>query len=178
MNATFVQHAFAPVYDRNSRILILGTMPSPQSVKHGFYYSHPQNRFWPLLAELFEQTLPTTPAEKQDFCLRNGIALWDVLASCDIEGASDSSIRNPIPNDLTPILRTASIQQIFTTGKTATRLFQQHIAPVIGRESIYLPSTSPANQALFPWPKLVEAWSLLLKPKTAVCWRDGQGSRQ
>ena len=161
----FVQHAFEPVFDGNSRLLILGTMPSPQSVKHGFYYSHPQNRFWPLLALLLQETQPNTPDEKKAFCLRHGIALWDVLASCSINGASDSSIRAPVPNDLSPILQNAPIQKIFTTGKTATRLFQQYIAPVIGRESIYLPSTSPANQALFPWPKLVETWSNLLQTK-------------
>ena len=158
----FVTHAFQPVYDGNSKVLILGTMPSPQSVKHGFYYSHPQNRFWPLLATLYNDELPHTPEEKKSFALRHGIALWDVLASCDIDGASDASIRHPVPNDFTGILQEAPIAKIFTTGKTAYTLFQKHVAPSLHRDAIYLPSTSPANQALFPWDKLLETWKSLL----------------
>ena len=161
----FVTHAFQPVYDGNSKVLILGTMPSPQSVKHGFYYSHPQNRFWPLLATLYNDELPHTPEGKKSFALRHGIALWDVLASCDINGASDASIRHPVPNDFTGILQAAPIVKIFTTGKTAYTLFQKHVAPILHRDAIYLPSTSPANQALFPWDKLLETWkSLLFSP--------------
>ena len=158
----FVTHAFQPAYDGNSQVLILGTMPSPQSVKHGFYYSHPQNRFWPLLATLYNDELPHTPEEKKLFALRHGIALWDVLASCDINGASDASIRHPVPNDFTEILEAAPIGKIFTTGKTAYTLFQKHVAPILHRDAIYLPSTSPANQALFPWDKLLETWKSLL----------------
>jgi len=157
-----VTHAFQPVYDCRSRLLILGTMPSPQSVRHGFYYSHPQNRFWPLLAHLLQEPLPVTPKEKAALVLRHGIALWDVLASCEIRGASDSSIRNPVPNEFAPLLATAPIERIYTTGKAAYTLFQKYVAPVIGREAVYLPSTSPANQALFPWDKLVQVWRELL----------------
>lgn len=157
-----VTHAFKPVYDSESRVLILGTMPSPQSIKHGFYYSHPQNRFWPLMAALFEEPLPQTPAEKTALVLKHHIALWDVLAECEIKGASDASIRKPIPNDFTRILSETRIGSIFTTGKTAYNLFQKHAAPAIGRDAIYLPSTSPANQALFPWAKLLDAWEILL----------------
>jgi len=178
MKTQTVHHAFAPVYDSRSRLLILGTMPSPQSIRHGFYYSHPQNRFWPLLAHLLHEHLPLTPEEKAAMALRHGIALWDVLAACEINGASDSSIRHPVPNDLQPILHTAPIEKIYTTGKTAFRLFQKHIAPAIGREAIYLPSTSPANQALFPWPKLIAAWSELLKPEMAASSHDEPESRQ
>jgi hypoxanthine-DNA glycosylase len=140
-------------------------MPSPQSIKHGFYYSHPQNRFWPLMAALYEEPVPSSPDEKRSFALRHGIALWDVLASCDIKGAADSTIRSPIPNDFTPILQTAPIKQIFTTGKTAFTLFQKLVAPHLKREAIYLPSTSPANQALFPWEKLLATWRELLQPQ-------------
>ncbi|MBR0458925.1 MAG: DNA-deoxyinosine glycosylase [Victivallales bacterium] len=163
MKVQVVEHAFAPVYDEKSRVLILGTMPSPQSVKHGFYYSHPQNRFWPLLATLFQEEVPCTCEEKRNLALRHGIALWDVLARCEIAGASDASIRKPVPNDFSCVLRETSIERIFTTGKTAYRLFQALVAPVIGRDAIYLPSTSPANQALFPWTKLLEAWQILLQ---------------
>ena len=158
----FVTHAFQPVYDSSSRILILGTMPSPQSVRHGFYYSHPQNRFWPLMAELFSEARPQTPEEKTAFVLRHRIALWDVLASCEIDGASDSSIRKPVPNDFTKLLRDTRIERIFTTGKTAYALFQKHVAPVLGHDAVYLPSTSPANQALFPWDRLLAEWRRLL----------------
>lgn len=155
-------HAFLPVYDSESRILILGTMPSPQSIRHGFYYSHPQNRFWPLMATLFNEPMPHTPEEKATLALKHHIALWDVLAECEINGASDASIRRPVPNDFTQILRDTHIERIFTTGKTAFNLFQKHVAPRIGRNAIYLPSTSPANQALFPWDKLLSEWKLLL----------------
>ena len=158
----FVTHAFEPVYDGNSKVLILGTMPSPQSIRHGFYYSHPQNRFWPLMAALYGDVLPSTPDEKRDFALRHGIALWDVLACCEIKGAADSTIRRPVPNDFTPILDAAPIKRIFTTGKTAFNLFQKLVAPSLKREAIYLPSTSPANQALFPWEKLLQTWRELL----------------
>lgn len=156
-----VTHAFQPVFDSHSRVLVLGTMPSPQSIRHGFYYSHPQNRFWPLLSVLFGEPLPQTPEEKATLVLRHRIALWDVLARCDINGASDASIRHPVPNDFTALLRKADIRTVFTTGKTATNLFQKHVAPVIGLNAVYLPSTSPANQALFPWEKLLDGWRVL-----------------
>ena len=158
----FVTHAFEPVYDSRSTMLILGTMPSPQSIKHGFYYSHPQNRFWPLLAALYEEALPCTPEEKRAFALRHGIALWDVLACCEIKGAADSTIRHPVANDFTPVLQAAPIRRIFTTGKTAFSLYHKHVEPRLKREAIYLPSTSPANQALFPWEKLLATWRELL----------------
>ncbi len=156
-----VTHAFQPVFDSHSRVLVLGTMPSPQSVRHGFYYSHPQNRFWPLLSALFDEPLPQTPEEKAALVLRHCIALWDVLASCDIDGASDASIRHPVPNDFTSLLQKTAIRTVFTTGKAATNLFQRHVAPVIGLNAVYLPSTSPANQAFFPWKKLLDEWRVL-----------------
>ena len=158
----FVTHAFEPVYDGNSTMLILGTMPSPQSIRHGFYYSHPQNRFWPLMAALYGEAQPCTPEEKRAFALQHGIALWDVLACCEIRGAADSTIRRPVANDFTPILQAAPITRIFTTGKTAFNLFHRLVEPRLKREAIYLPSTSPANQALFPWEKLLQTWRELL----------------
>ena len=100
----YIVHAFQPVFDSESTMLILGTMPSPQSIRHGFYYSHPQNRFWPLMSALYDEPLPRTPEEKTALVLRHRIALWDVLATCEIKGASDSSIRKPVPNDLQRIL--------------------------------------------------------------------------
>ena len=113
MKTERITHAFDPVFDSESRILVLGTMPSPKSSELGFYYSHPRNRFWPVMAEIFGEEIPKTPEEKKNFCLRNKIALWDVLAECDIEGASDSSIKNAVPNNLMPILTGADIKKIF-----------------------------------------------------------------
>lgn len=116
-----IVHTIPPVYDARSRVLILGTMPSPKSREQGFYYGHPQNRFWRALAAALDEPAPQTVPEKRALALRRGIALWDVLASCDIEGASDASIQNPVANDLTPILAAADIRAVFTTGRRAAR---------------------------------------------------------
>ena len=132
----WVSHCFAPVYNENSKILMLGTMPSPKSREIGFYYSHPQNRFWSLLSDLLEQKKPETVSEKQAFLLRNHIALWDVLSGCSIIGADDSSIQNPVPNDLRKILQEADIKAIFTTGTKAASLYKKYCLPQIGKEAI------------------------------------------
>lgn len=150
-------HPIPPVYDENSRILILGSFPSVKSREAGFFYGHPQNRYWKVLAGVFNDTVPATIPEKREFLLRHHIAAWDVIASCDIEGSSDASIKNAVPNDLTAILKSADIRQIFTNGKTAYNLFRKYTAPLICRDSICLPSTSPANAA-WTIDKLTEAW--------------------
>lgn len=158
-------HTFAPVYDENSRILILGTLPSVQSRKQQFYYGHPQNRFWKLLALLVEpnkEGVPQTIEEKKAFLLRNHIAIWDVVAECDILGSSDSSIRNVTAADLTPVLERAPIQCIYANGGKAQELYQKYTYEKTGREIIRLPSTSPANAA-FSMERLLEAWSVILK---------------
>lgn len=157
-----VYHTLEPVYDQDSKILLLGTIPSPKSREYGFYYSHPCNRFWKVMGELFSVAVPQTNQQKQDFLLRHHIALWDVLASCGICGADDSSIRQPQPNDVSQILSAASIQQIYTTGKKATDLYRRLIFPQTGRESLYLPSTSPANCRL-PWDTLVDRYRIILE---------------
>ena len=136
-----VFHEFPPVYDKNSKILILGSIPSVTSREQGFYYMHPQNRFWKVLESLFHETIK----DKKEFCLEKGIALWDVCASCDIKASSDSSIKNVVPNDLSVILNTANITQIFTTGKKAHSLYQKYLYPIYKKEDICLSSTSPAN---------------------------------
>ncbi|MBQ2998818.1 MAG: DNA-deoxyinosine glycosylase [Oscillospiraceae bacterium] len=138
-------HAFAPVFDFESRILILGTMPSPKSRELGFYYSHPRNRFWSVMANIFGEEIPKTPEDKKAFCLRHKIALWDVLRECDIEGASDSSIKNAVPNDISVILNRADIKAVFATGTTAAKLYKKFIEPKTGIPAVALPSTSPAN---------------------------------
>lgn len=135
------------VYNRDSKILILGTIPSPMSRETGFYYGHPQNRFWKIFSDLYRMKLETKE-DKVTFLLDNHIALWDVLASCEIDGASDSSIHDIIPNDIKSLLEETSIECIFTAGKKATELYKKYIFPQTRIESIYLPSTSPANCAV------------------------------
>lgn len=138
-------HPLAPVYDERSRVLILGTMASPLSRKNGFYYGHPQNRFWKVLSAVFEGALPVTNQEKRSFALRHGVALWDVISECDIVGASDASIKNAIPNDIPALLQKTGIARIFTTGSTATKLYRSLLLPTVGFDCIPLPSPSPAN---------------------------------
>ncbi|MBR4343688.1 MAG: DNA-deoxyinosine glycosylase [Lachnospiraceae bacterium] len=159
---THIIHPIPPVYDEKSRILILGSFPSVKSRESGFFYGHPQNRYWKVLAAIFGDNIPLTVPDKKAFLLRHHIAAWDVIASCDIEGSSDSSIKNAVPNDLSPILETANIEQIFTNGKTAYTLFQKYTAPLIHRDSICLPSTSPANAA-WTLEKLTEAWKVIFR---------------
>ena len=162
MKAERITHIFDPVFDYESRILILGTMPSPKSRELGFYYSHPRNRFWPVLAKIFGEEIPKTPEEKRNFCLRNKIALWDVLKECDIEGASDSSIKNAVPNDLSVILNSAKIKAIFATGATAAKLYKKFIEPETKIPATALPSTSPAN-AKIKFEELVEEYKRILE---------------
>jgi len=142
---------------------MLGTMPSPGSVEAGFYYSHPQNRFWSVLAYILKSETPVAPADKKAFLLKNKIALWDVLASCEIENASDSTITSPVFNDLTIITGAADIRGIFTTGRKATALYENYIADKPGfMKTFYLPSTSPANRAV-SFEKLVLAYKAILE---------------
>lgn len=138
-------HTIPPVYDENSRILILGSFPSVKSRESEFFYGHPQNRFWPLIARLTGSNIPVTTKEKKDLLLKSRIALWDVAASCEIEGSSDSSIRSVMANDITPILEKAEIAAIFANGNKAAELYKRHIEPKLNIKAETLPSTSPAN---------------------------------
>lgn len=143
----YIVHPFAPVYDEHSEILILGTLPSVKSRENDFYYGHPQNRFWKVLAAVYNQPLPQSAEERSAFLLRNRIALWDVIYSCEIQGSSDSSIRSVVPTDLKQILETAPIRQIFVNGKKAAQLYTRYQQPLTGIPAVTLPSTSPANAA-------------------------------
>ncbi len=143
-----ISHPIPPLYDKNSRILILGSFPSVRSREIGFYYGHARNRFWQVLAALYRENVPDTIAEKKDFLLSHGIALWDVIASCEIEGSSDASIRHAIPNDIAALLAKAPISRIFVTGRTAKTLYDRHLRDKLGMQAVLLPSTSPANAAL------------------------------
>ena len=160
MEMESLRHPFPAIYAPYSRILILGSFPSVKSREQMFFYGHPQNRFWRVMAALLGTDVPQTVEEKRAFLLANHIALWDVIASCDIAGSSDASIRNAVPNDLTPILETASIRQIFTNGGTAHRLYRKYIYPLTGREDTVLPSTSPANAAR-SLDALINAWQIV-----------------
>jgi len=150
-------HPIPPVFDGNSKILILGSFPSVKSREENFFYGHPQNRFWRMLARIFDASVPQTVEEKKRLLLSNNIALWDVIASCDIEGSADSSIKNATPNDLSVILEIADITKIFVNGKTAEKYYNRYIKPKIKREAVCLPSTSPANAA-WSFDRLVRVW--------------------
>lgn len=152
-------HNIGPIFDAHSRILILGSFPSVKSREGQFFYHHPQNRFWKTLAAVLDCPIPGSIPEKRDMLLAHGIALWDVIASCEITGSSDSSIKNAVPNDLSRILSAAPIRAVFCNGGTAYRLYQKYLLPVTGMEAIPLPSTSPANAA----------WSL---GRLSAAWRD------
>lgn len=146
MKSERVLHEFAPLFDERSRVLILGTMPSPKSREAGFYYMHTQNRFWSVLARVLGEPFPRTILERRELCLRRNIALWDVLASCEINGASDSSIRNAVPNDIPALLEKCPITAVFTTGKKAHELYRRFFSEL--PEDVCLPSPSPANRAV------------------------------
>ena len=157
-----VFHTLEPVFDAHSRVLMLGTMPSPKSREAQFYYAHPQNRFWPTLAKLFSEPTPQTGDERRTFALRRGIALWDVLQSCEIEGASDASIRHAVPNELSIVLDSAPIRAVFTTGRRAYELYNRLCLHKMTEIScICLPSTSPANRRISD-AELLKAYSVIL----------------
>ncbi len=158
------QHPIEPVYDKNSKILILGSFPSVKSREEGFFYGHPQNRFWKVLAAVLKKDVPTTIEDKKLLLLENYIAVWDVIKYCDIEGSSDSSIKNVVANDLSVILETADIKQIFVNGKKAEQMYKKYILPQIKREVICLPSTSPANAA-WSLEKLIAKWGEITHDK-------------
>lgn len=152
------KHPFPPLYDKNSKILILGSFPSVKSREQMFFYGHPQNRFWKVISAVMNTETPQTIEEKKYFLHSHNIALWDVIASCDITGSSDSSIKNVVANDLTVILDNADIKQIFVNGKTAEKYYNKYIRDIIKREAICLPSTSPAN-AGWSVDKLIVEWN-------------------
>ena len=142
-----IEHPIEPVFDQNSRILILGSFPSVKSREVKFFYGHPKNRFWKVIAAVYGEKAPDSIEEKKSFLLRNHIAVWDVIKSCDIEGSADSSIKNVVPNDLNRILNQAEIEHIFLNGKKAEQLYKKYMEKEINRKAECLPSTSPANAA-------------------------------
>ncbi len=155
-------HTIEPVFDRTSEVLILGSFPSVKSREAGFFYHHPQNRFWKVISALTLEPLPSSIDEKKALLIRHHIALWDVIESCEICGSSDSSIRNVKPNDLTRILKCAPITGIFANGGKAWELYNKYCAALTGRPCVKLPSTSPANAA-FSLERLCQAWAVVHK---------------
>lgn len=155
-----VLHPIKPIFNKDSRILILGSFPSVKSREGQFFYHHPQNRFWKVLATIYGQELPKMIPEKINFLIDNQIAVWDVIHSCEIVGSSDSSIKNVVPNDIGSILKQASIERIYANGNKSYELYKKYCYPVISRDIIKLPSTSPANAA-FSLDRLVKEWSCI-----------------
>ena len=154
-------HNIEPVYDANSRILILGSFPSVKSREGQFFYHHPQNRFWKILSALTGDDFLTDIEGKRELLLKNRIAVWDVIASCKISGSSDSSIQDVVPNDINKILKNAPIEHIFTNGGKSYEMYRKYLFPVTGIQAMKLPSSSPANAA-WSLPKLIEAWKVIL----------------
>ena len=155
-------HPFPPLFDADSRILILGSFPSIKSREGHFFYHHPQNRFWKVVAGLLQVPVPTTIEEKSARLHSHHIALWDVIASCEITGSSDSSIRNVVPNDLQPILDGADIRAIFCNGATSWNYYHKYTEKRLGRQAVKLPSTSPANAA-WSLDRLSKEWKAILE---------------
>ncbi len=155
MNITV--HPFPPLFDKNSEILILGSFPSVKSREEMFFYGHPQNRFWRVLAALTESEVPKSIEQKKELLLKNRIALWDVIASCEITGSSDSSIKNVVPNDISEILNNSKVRKIYVNGKTSEMYYNKYIKEITGINAICLPSTSPAN-AVWTLDKLISEW--------------------
>ena len=155
-----LDHPFGPLYDENSRVLILGSFPSVRSREQNFFYGHPQNRFWKVVAAVFGKPVPQTVEEKKLLILDNGLALWDSIASCEITGSSDASIRNVRANDIGVILNSCSIERIYCNGRKSHEMYERYIEPETGRVAVCLPSTSPAN-AKWTLEKLTGAWSVI-----------------
>ena len=161
MKESAVVHEIQPVYDKHSKILILGSFPSVKSRESGFFYGHPQNRFWRVLASLHGTATPSDTEEKKKLLCDMGVALWDVIASCEITGSADSTITKVVPNDLSAVLDKVPIERIFVNGKTAERYYNRYLGKRVGREAACLPSTSPANAA-WSLERLVGAWGVIL----------------
>lgn len=155
-----LEHEFSPEYHKDSKILILGSFPSVKSRELSFYYGHPQNRFWKVIASVLRQEVPITISDKKELLRNHQIALWDVIQSCDIIGSSDSSIKNVEVTQLSVILNACKIVQIFVNGKTAEKLYRKYSEELTGQKAIVLPSTSPAN-ANYSLERLKHEWEIL-----------------
>ncbi len=161
MEYEHIVHPFPPLFDENSEILILGSLPSVKSREQMFFYGHPQNRFWPLIAMLLDEPAPRSTEEKKQLVLKHHIALWDTIFSCDIIGSGDSSIKNVVPTDLKPVVQGSKIKRIFCNGQTSWKYYHRFQEKELGAEAAALPSTSPANAA-WTIERLAQAWKVIL----------------
>ncbi len=161
MEYEHIVHPFPPLFDENSEILILGSLPSVKSREQMFFYGHPQNRFWPLIAMLLDEPAPRSTEEKKQLVLKHHIALWDTIFSCDIIGSGDSSIKNVVPTDLKPVVQGSKIKRIFCNGQTSWKYYHRFQEKELGMEAAALPSTSPANAA-WTIERLAQAWKVIL----------------
>ena len=162
MAKQFQTHPFAPVYDKDSKILILGSFPSVKSREVNFFYGHPHNRFWKVVSRLLNEDEPQSVDEKKAFLLRNRIALWDSIVSCEIENSADNTIEKVKPNDISIILKNADIKEIFCNGQTSRKYYHKYIEPIVNIKATALPSTSPANAA-WSVDRLCHAWEIITK---------------
>lgn len=156
-----VKHTFEPIYNDKSRILILGSMPSVKSRENNFYYGHPQNRFWRVMAAVLGCDVPQTVLDKREMLLEYGISLWDVVYSCEIEGSADSTIRNVVPNPIETLTDRLRIEKIYANGNTAGRLYDRYCRDKVGMDITVLPSTSPANAA-YSLDRLINVWGSMM----------------
>lgn len=161
MKSNTIIHPIPPVYNKDSRILILGSFPSVKSREECFFYGHRQNRFWRVIAAVFSEETPVSTQEKKALLLRHGIAVWDVIHSCEITGSADSSIKNAVPNDISRILKESRVTRIFTNGKKADALYAKYLESQTGIKAVCLPSTSPANAA-WSLERLTEEWKAII----------------
>ena len=155
-----IHHPFPPLYSPDSKVLILGSFPSVKSREAMFFYGHPQNRFWKVIAALFDEPVPQDIEEKKHLILSHGLALWDSIAACDIKGSSDASITNAVPTDLSEILNNAKIERIYCNGSRSFEIYNRYQFPKLGRHAVKLPSTSPANAA-FSLERLIREWGII-----------------
>lgn len=155
-----IVHPIPPLFNENSKALILGSFPSVKSREAQFFYGHPQNRFWAVVAAVYGYEKPITIEDKKHLILENGLALWDVIAECEIEGSADSTIKSVKANDLSVILQNSSVERIYVNGKTAEKYYNKYTLPKTGIKAVCLPSTSPANAA-WSFERLVDAWKII-----------------
>ncbi len=156
-----IAHPFPPVVNETCHTLILGSFPSVKSRENAFYYGHPQNRFWRMMASVFGEEVPREIPEKEALLLRHGIALWDVIASCEILGSSDASVKNAVPVEISRIMDVAPIERVICNGALAARLYRRYLQPQTGIVAQTAPSTSPANAA-WSLTRLTDAWKTLM----------------
>ena len=156
-----IDHPFPPLFDSESRTLILGSFPSVKSREAMFFYGHPQNRFWKLIAQLCNEDVPVSIEEKSALILRNHLALWDSIHSCTITGSSDSSVRDVVPNDLSVIFENSKVSRVFCNGALSHKMYMKYIYPATGIDAVKLPSTSPANAA-YSLERLAQEWKVIL----------------